>query len=124
MFQIGTESMPLDLFCHYIGQGILPRCRSASIAAQGWVMARVYLNLKCAEDNEYHFQMAGEFHAPCAYRRRSMQQPCHRGVGSAELGGHYSVNFPDFKQKLGTTAGAVVRRYAPQHLDAPTLITL
>ena len=30
-------------------------------------MARVYLNLKCAEDNTFHFQMGGEkFHAPCA----------------------------------------------------------
>lgn len=37
------------------------------VAFGGWVMARVYLNLKCAEDNEYHFQMAGEFHAPCAF---------------------------------------------------------
>jgi len=38
------------------------------VAFAGWVMVRIYLNLKCAEDNTYHFQMGGEkFHAPCAF---------------------------------------------------------
>jgi len=33
----------------------------------GWVCTRVFLSLRCAQDDEYHFQALGEFHAPCAF---------------------------------------------------------